>query len=76
MEKNDECLSRSFDGSSTPTRPHRIWVASGVDHVRAIYHRDWKTVALEFLDEHTDSSARANVSASFGETGTPPNRAR
>lgn len=36
--------------------PHRIWVASGVDHVGAIYSPDWKTVVLRFLDEHRSSS--------------------
>jgi len=36
--------------------PHRVWIASGVDHVGAIYHRDWKSVVLEFLDEHQTSS--------------------
>jgi alpha-beta hydrolase superfamily lysophospholipase len=30
--------------------PHRLWVASGVDHVGAIYHRDWKPVVLSFLE--------------------------
>jgi pimeloyl-ACP methyl ester carboxylesterase len=55
---------------------HKLWVASGVDHVGAIYHPDWKTVVLTFLDAHADSSDRANPSASFGDTGTPPNRAR
>jgi hypothetical protein len=37
---------------------HRLWVASGVDHVGAIYHPDWKAVVLEFLDGHAVSSAR------------------
>jgi pimeloyl-ACP methyl ester carboxylesterase len=54
---------------------HKLWVASGVGHVGAIYHPDWKTVVLGFLEDHADSSARANPSASFAETGTPPNRA-
>jgi pimeloyl-ACP methyl ester carboxylesterase len=55
---------------------HRLWVASGVDHVGAIYHPDWKTVVLGFLEDHADSSARANPSASSGDTATPPNWAR
>ena len=33
-----------------------LWIASGVDHVGAIYHPDWKTVVLGFLDEHRLSS--------------------
>ncbi len=28
---------------------HRVWVASGVGHVGAIHHPDWKSVILEFL---------------------------
>lgn len=32
--------------------PHRLWVASGVGHVGAIYHRDWRTVVLGFLEAH------------------------
>jgi len=55
---------------------HKLWVASGVGHVGAIYHPDWKTVVLGFLEDHADSSARANPSASSGDTATPPNRAR
>jgi pimeloyl-ACP methyl ester carboxylesterase len=34
---------------------HRLWVASGAGHVGAIYHRDWSTVVLGFLDPSTDS---------------------
>jgi pimeloyl-ACP methyl ester carboxylesterase len=56
--------------------PHRLWVASGVGHVGAVYHPDWRNVVLSFLDEHAVSNARARFSASSGTTGTPPNRAR
>jgi hypothetical protein len=35
---------------------HWLWVASGVDHVGAIYHPDWQTVVLGFLEEHRSSS--------------------
>ena len=31
---------------------HRLWVAAGVDHVGAIYHSDWQSVVLGFLEEH------------------------
>lgn len=55
---------------------HRLWVASGVDHVGAIYHRDWRNVVLGFLDDHQASSSRANLPASSEETGMPPKRAR
>jgi len=43
---------------------HKLWAASGVGHVGAIYHPDWKTVVLGFLEDHADSSARAKLSAS------------
>jgi len=55
---------------------HKVWIASGVGHVGAIYHPDWKTVVLGFMEHHVDSNARANRSASSGDTATPPNRAR
>jgi pimeloyl-ACP methyl ester carboxylesterase len=55
---------------------HRLWVASGVGHVGAIYHPDWRKVVLGFLEDHHASSSRANLPASSEETGTPPNRAR
>jgi len=32
--------------------PHEVWIASGVGHVGAINHTDWKSVVLGFLDEH------------------------
>jgi pimeloyl-ACP methyl ester carboxylesterase len=32
--------------------PKRLWVATGVDHVGAVYHADWKVVVGGFLDEH------------------------
>jgi pimeloyl-ACP methyl ester carboxylesterase len=35
--------------------PHRLWVASGVGHVAAVYHPEWKTVVLSFLEEHAGS---------------------
>jgi uncharacterized protein len=52
--------------------PHRIWVASGVDHVGAIYNPDWKTIVLSFLDacgitgssrdpHHSESARRHDV---------------
>jgi hypothetical protein len=56
--------------------PHRIWVASGVNHVGAVYHPEWRNVVLAFLDQHADSSARPKPSASSEDTGSPPNRAR
>ena len=37
--------------------PHEVWIASGVGHVGAIYHPDWKSVVLRFLDEHDISSS-------------------
>jgi alpha-beta hydrolase superfamily lysophospholipase len=37
---------------------HRLWIASGVDHVGAIYHPDWKSVVLEFLDANGASAPR------------------
>jgi hypothetical protein len=30
--------------------PHELWVASGVDHVGAILHRDWESVVLGFIE--------------------------
>jgi pimeloyl-ACP methyl ester carboxylesterase len=38
---------------------HQVWIASGVDHVGAIYHPDWKDVVLEFLDEHDLDTSRS-----------------
>ncbi len=41
--------------------PHQVWVASGVDHVGAIDHPEWKKVVLEFLEAHEASSARVTT---------------
>lgn len=52
--------------------PHKVWVASGVGHVGAIYHPDWKSVVFGFLDQHTASSARVSESYYGRHHRTPP----
>jgi len=32
--------------------PNKLWVASGVDHVGAIFHPDWKNIVLGFLSDN------------------------
>jgi pimeloyl-ACP methyl ester carboxylesterase len=34
------------------TGPNKLWVASGVEHVGAIFHPDWEKVVLGFLVKH------------------------
>lgn len=45
----EEIVRRVFDAHSGPKR---LWVASGVDHVGAIGHRDYRTELVGFLDEN------------------------
>ncbi len=39
--------------------PRRLWVASGVDHVGAVFHAEWPKVVGGFLDEHLKKAGEA-----------------
>lgn len=46
--------------------PHRLWVATRVDHVGAINHPDWKKVVLGFLEQNSLLERTGSVVTAVG----------
>jgi len=61
VDGNDRRMPESVVRRIVDAHPgaHEVWIASGVGHVGAIYHPDWKAVVLGFLDQQPISSADA-----------------